>query len=189
MHPERQPERQQALPLIEISSPSSDIRLLQMTDANAGEVLSGVDNTGEHPVHPSNNFAKEYPSDSSLVRIEPNRAQGMEELHFAIRTKESNAYTGFINFTPDAFSPVAAKRGSGKIDYYIDRDHLDKGFARQAVVLLADYLLHTHGYLKVYAKVTEDNPESGRVLERAGFSRAGQIEEEGELFFVFVKTP
>ncbi len=69
--------------------------------------------------------------------------------------------------------------GEREVGYWIGRDFWRKGIATQALLLfLTEIKIRT-----LYAHVIKDNVGSRRVLEKCGFSLAGENDEE----FIFVK--
>ncbi|MCJ9428527.1 GNAT family N-acetyltransferase [Kordiimonas marina] len=64
--------------------------------------------------------------------------------------------------------------GDKEIGYAINRAHRGRGLATIAARLAVD-LLRDHGHTgPIYAGYAKDNPASGRVLEKVGFTRCGE---------------
>lgn len=69
---------------------------------------------------------------------------------------------------------LSANGDEAELGYWIARSHWGQGYASEAaraVLRLADAL----GHRRVVASHFVDNPASGRVLEKAGFRRTGQV--------------
>jgi len=62
--------------------------------------------------------------------------------------------------------------------YWVDRAQRGRGIASHAVVLAVEYAFSVLGLGRVRANVEPGNVASRRVLERAGFQRAGRRSSE-----------
>ena len=88
---------------------------------------------------------------------------------FLITLADSGKVIGCIGLDQDASRAEAAELG-----YWIAREHWGQGFATEAgraVIEIARVL----GYGEVIASHFLDNPASGKVLEKIGFSPTGRI--------------
>jgi len=65
-----------------------------------------------------------------------------------------------------------------EIGYWVGSAYAGHGVATAAALSLADAALHVDGVERVVIKHDIANPASGRVAQKAGFSRVGQIETE-----------
>ena len=61
-----------------------------------------------------------------------------------------------------------------ELGYWIARDHWGRGFASEAVRALLK-LARVLGHRQIEARHFVDNPASGRVLVKAGFSPTGEL--------------
>lgn len=62
-----------------------------------------------------------------------------------------------------------------ELSYWIGRDWWGKGFVPEAAEFLINHLFNDHKYIKLQASFDKENPQSGRVLQKAGFKRAGEV--------------
>lgn len=66
-------------------------------------------------------------------------------------------------------------RRTGEIGYWIAEAHWNRGIATEAVRAVADYAFSTFDLVRLEARVYAWNPASGRVLEKAGFTREARL--------------
>jgi RimJ/RimL family protein N-acetyltransferase len=90
---------------------------------------------------------------------------------FAARELESRALVGGceLRIRPD---------GTGEVAYWTNTGKRGQGYATQAVTLLIDYAASI-GVTRLKAKIAPDNHASRRVAERAGFTQAGSVIDDG----------
>ncbi len=62
-----------------------------------------------------------------------------------------------------------------ELSYWIGRDWWGQGFVSEAAGFMVSHLFNDRGYIKLQASFDKENPQSGRVLQKAGFKRAGEI--------------
>jgi RimJ/RimL family protein N-acetyltransferase len=67
----------------------------------------------------------------------------------------------------------AADGRSAEFGYYIARDHWGRGVATEAALAIKMVAIESFGYLKLTAGYHSDNPASGRVLAKLGFTVVG----------------
>lgn len=82
---------------------------------------------------------------------------------FAI-TLEDNA-VGSIGIFPD----TDIHRRNAAIAYWVAEPYWGRGIAVKAIALIMDYAFRTFDIVRVYAKPYGGNPNSHKVLEKAGF--------------------
>lgn len=88
------------------------------------------------------------------------RALG-EGFCFAIFDKESDAFLGCCALT--------LSNGRYAIGYWLGRPFWNRGYASEAVKALVAFAFHVLKVEQVWASWFDDNPASGRVLEKLGF--------------------
>jgi len=91
------------------------------------------------------------------------RARG-EDYPFAILKKTDGAYLGACGYHP---------LPDGEIGYWLGRPYWGKGYASEAVARLVLFVFEELGAEAIGAGWFQDNPASGRVLEKLGFEPAG----------------
>jgi RimJ/RimL family protein N-acetyltransferase len=86
---------------------------------------------------------------------------------WAILWRETRELIGMIGLAP---SPDGR---SAELGYYIARGHWGRGAATEAALAITRAGFESFGYLKLTAGYHADNPASGRVLTKLGFTVAG----------------
>ncbi len=102
---------------------------------------------------------------------------------FAIVPKGTDTVIGGVGVQRDRSNPTIAEIG-----YHLDKAHWGNGYATEAVRAVVDHAFGTMGLQRVHARWLVGNEGSGRVLEKAGFTREGQLRRHatrwGEVFDV-----
>lgn len=86
---------------------------------------------------------------------------------WAIVWRQSDRVIGMVGLSP------APDGASAELGYYIGRDHWGRGAATEAAQAIARVGIETFGYRKLTSGYYEDNPASGRVLAKLGFTVVG----------------
>jgi RimJ/RimL family protein N-acetyltransferase len=86
---------------------------------------------------------------------------------WAILCRHTRRLIGMIGLAP---SP---DRRSAELGYYIARDHWGRGIATEAALTIVRVGLESFGFLKLTSGYHADNPASGRVLAKLGFTIVG----------------
>lgn len=68
------------------------------------------------------------------------------------------------------------EKGLAEVGYWLAEPYWGKGYASEALRILIDFAFETFGFVTLVAGNFEDNPGSGRVLEKTGFEPDG-VEE------------
>jgi RimJ/RimL family protein N-acetyltransferase len=68
--------------------------------------------------------------------------------------------------------------GTAEIGYMITPEEWGNGYATAAVELVSEYAFEHRRLDKVHATVYESNPASARVLDKAGFTKEGELRKE-----------
>src|ERR1700677_1679566 len=89
------------------------------------------------------------------------------ELTWAILWRQTGRLIGMIGLAP------APDGRSAELGYYIARDHWGCGVATEAALAITRVGFESFGYLKLTAGYHADNPASGRVLAKLGFTIVG----------------
>lgn len=150
-----------------LEAPNLRLRRLTAADAPALVALAGdadVSRTTAHLPHP---FGGEE-AQAFLDRARVGGASG-RELIFAV---ERRIQPGLIGCAGIVF-PDAGSGGETAIGYWIGKPHWGHGYATEAVQALVRLLFGNFDAATVTAEVMGENPASGRVLEKAGFTRTG----------------
>jgi RimJ/RimL family protein N-acetyltransferase len=86
---------------------------------------------------------------------------------WAILYRETSRLVGIIGLAP------APDGRSAELGYYIARDHWGRGVATEAALAISRVGFETFGFLKLTSGYNADNPASGRVLAKLGFTIIG----------------
>jgi RimJ/RimL family protein N-acetyltransferase len=86
---------------------------------------------------------------------------------WAILWRQTSRLIGMIGLAP------APDGRSAQLGYYIARDHWGRGIATEAARAITRVGLETFGYHKLTSGYHADNPASGRVLAKVGFTVVG----------------
>jgi RimJ/RimL family protein N-acetyltransferase len=86
---------------------------------------------------------------------------------WAIVWRETGRLIGMIGLAP------APDGRSAELGYYVARDHWGRGIATEAALTIARIGFQSFGYPKLTSAYYTDNPASGRVLAKVGFTVVG----------------
>ena len=86
---------------------------------------------------------------------------------WAIVWRQTSRLIGMIGLVP-----TQDGRGA-ELGYYIARDHWGRGIATEAALAVSRFGFESFGYLKLTSGYHTDNPASGRVLAKLGFTIVG----------------
>jgi RimJ/RimL family protein N-acetyltransferase len=86
---------------------------------------------------------------------------------WAILCRETSQLIGMISLAPDTDGR------SAELGYYIARDHWGRGFATEAARAIIEVGIESFGFPKLNSGYHTDNPASGRVLAKLGFTIVG----------------
>jgi len=86
---------------------------------------------------------------------------------WAVLWRETRRLIGIVGLAP------AVDGRSAELGYYIARDHWGRGVATEAALVISRVGFESFGYLKLTAGYHADNPASGRVLAKLGFTIVG----------------
>jgi RimJ/RimL family protein N-acetyltransferase len=86
---------------------------------------------------------------------------------WAILWRQTRELIGMMGLAP------APDGRSAELGYYIARDHWGRGVATEAALAITRVGFESFGYLKLTSGYHADNPASGRVLAKLGFTIVG----------------
>lgn len=95
-----------------------------------------------------------------------------KQLRFMIDLQKDNSTIGTIDLYD--FDALNSRCGVG---IYIDADYRRSGFAKQALILLQDYVFNFLNINQLYAHIPESNKASLELFKSAGFSVSGTLKE------------
>lgn len=112
-----------------------------------------------------------YSIEGQALRLQMQEAswQNDNQYNFGVFLNEGDVLVGSINLVQVVRGPVQ----SAIMGYTIDQDHNGKGYATEAVRLLAEYGFRELELHRIEAGVIPHHEASIRVLEKAGFHKEG----------------
>ncbi len=141
------------------------VKIDLVTLADAEEIQEIAD----HPeVIATTRLPHPYPEDGARTWINmllPRQASG-DEYAFAVRRLEDDKIVGVCGFVA-----VDKKQRIAEYGYWIGRPYWNRGYATAAGKLAVAYARDRIKLKKLFAHSLEQNPASGRVLEKLGFTR------------------
>ncbi|KAF1297899.1 acetyltransferase [Enterococcus sp. JM4C] len=88
---------------------------------------------------------------------------------YGIELKETQQMVGTIDLRVDEGS------NSGELGYTLNRDYWGRGIVPEAARELMRFGFDELGLTRIYATHDEDNPNSGRVMQKIGLTKEGRI--------------
>ncbi len=95
-----------------------------------------------------------------------------KQLRFMIETKADHTVVGTIDLYD--YDPIHQRVGVGIM---IDSDFRQKGFAKQSIALLSEYVLSFLGLHQMYAYIAESNKISLSIFKQSGFECVARLPE------------
>ncbi len=93
------------------------------------------------------------------------RWRGAWNGNFLMRLKDTDQTIGAIGFN----SPTAGRQDDMSLGYAVHPDHWGRGYATQAVTAVIKFIFDRYDCPSICADFFDDNPGSGRVLDKCGF--------------------
>jgi len=90
---------------------------------------------------------------------------------FAIRPKPENALIGGIGLT------LEPRFNRAEAGYWLGEPYWNQGYATEATAAIISFGFGTLGLNKITSSYLAENPASGRVMQKCGMSREGELKE------------
>jgi len=126
----------------------------------------------------------------AAVRHTTGKPLTLDQAHEKIRTALARAaetpraqWSWGIVATDEMFGLIALRRRSsslGTLSYILREDTWGNGYATQAAQYVVDFAFTTAGLERLEAMHHPDNPASGRVLTKSGFTRTGTCDRHAD---------
>lgn len=104
---------------------------------------------------------------------------------FTIVSKEENTPLGKITYSD--YNPL---NQSARLGVLIDEDHRKKGYAKDALLTLINYLFRYRNLNKVYGEISEHNEDAVKLVDSIGFKKDGTLRAhhyyDGEFNDIFI---
>ena len=143
------------------------LRPFRREDAPRVQELAGareIYETTENVPHPYEDGMAEEWIDSLEAKFE-----SREQIAFAITVADGGALAGSVSLR------VAMPHRRASLGYWLGVPYWGRGYATEAAVAVIRYGFDDLGLHKVTAQHMIGNPASGRVMEKAGMQREGEL--------------
>lgn len=97
-------------------------------------------------------------------------AEGM----WAVELRETHEAIGCVGYLPSSSSNLAIEENQCEVGYWIARPYWGRGICTEALGLVVDYCLKVKGFSVLWGSYFPENPASGRVMEKCGFTDTGR---------------
>lgn len=91
---------------------------------------------------------------------------------WGITLKENNKLIGVVSIF---FISYVSKRV--EISYILNPNYQGKGYMREALLMLVDFIFNNINFIRIQARCTEDNVASEKVLKSIGMKLEGKLEK------------
>lgn len=96
-------------------------------------------------------------------------AEGM----WAIVMKGTNTIVGCVGYLVAGQSNLPLSDGDAEVGYWVGTPYWNCGIGTEALRLVVDYCFDQMGFNRLWGTHFVDNPASGRVMEKCGFTPTG----------------
>ena len=94
---------------------------------------------------------------------------------WAIELKETKKPIGCMGYFIYGESNIDIGEKDAEVGYWVARPYWNRGICSEALRLLIDYCFHKKGFTTLWADYFPENPASGKVMEKCGFSDTGLV--------------
>ena len=95
---------------------------------------------------------------------------------WAVVWKETGEAIGCAGYLPASHSNLAIAETECEVGYWIARPYWGKGICTEALRLVIDYCFGEKGFTVLWGDYFPENPASGRVMAKCGFTDTGREE-------------
>ena len=89
---------------------------------------------------------------------------------WAVILKETNEPIGCMGYYPFGKSNIDIGENDAEVGYWIGKPHWNKGYCTEALQAMIHYCYEKKNFQTIWADFFIDNPASGRVMEKCGFT-------------------
>lgn len=93
---------------------------------------------------------------------------------WAIVLKESGEAIGAMGYGPSCDCDLPAREGESLIGYWVGKPYWSQGICTEALKLMIEHIKETTDIKSLISGHFIDNPASGRVMEKCGFTATGE---------------
>ena len=92
---------------------------------------------------------------------------------WAVVLKETGEPIGCAGYLPESLSNLEISEDQCEVGYWIARPYWGRGICTEALRLIVRYCFEEKGFSVLWGDYFPENPASGRVMEKCGFSDTG----------------
>lgn len=104
------------------------------------------------------------------------------ESTWAITLRKTGEVIGCIGYYTHETSNIEIGDHDAEIGYWVGKPFWNQGICTEALLAMIDYCLHKKKFNNLWGDFFVDNPASGRVMQKCGFSDTGKINYCSHLF-------
>lgn len=93
---------------------------------------------------------------------------------WAVELKETGEPIGCVGYLPSSASNLSIADDEAEVGYWIARPYWNQGICTEAMRDVVDYCFEVKGFTRLWGDYFPENPASGRVMEKCGFSDTGR---------------
>ena len=93
---------------------------------------------------------------------------------WAVELKETGEAIGCVGYLPASASNLEIGEDQCEVGYWIAKTYWDKGICTEAMRAVVDYCFNVKGFSVLWGDYFPENPASGRVMEKCGFTDTGR---------------
>ena len=93
---------------------------------------------------------------------------------WAVILKETNEPIGCMGYYPFGKSNIEIGENDAEVGYWIGKPHWNNGYCTEALQAMIHYCYEKKNFQTIWADFFIDNPASGRVMEKCGFTDTGK---------------
>lgn len=96
------------------------------------------------------------------------------ESMWAVELKSTREPIGCVGYLSAEFSNLPIADDEAEVGYWIAKPYWNQGICTEAMKAVVDYCFEVKGFTRLWGDYFPDNPASGRVMEKCGFSDTGR---------------
>lgn len=93
---------------------------------------------------------------------------------WAVELKETGEPIGCVGYLTAECSNLPIADDEAEVGYWIAKPYWNQGICTEAMKAIVDYCFKTKGFKKLWGDYFPNNPASGKVMEKCGFSDTGR---------------
>lgn len=98
----------------------------------------------------------------------------LNDYTWAVILKETQEVIGCIGYLTEEYSNIKIGGNEAEIGYWIAKPYWNHGLCTEALQTLAEYCFTKKHFVRLCGDHFPDNPASGRVMRKCGFTEDGQ---------------